>query len=198
MYVLLKTSPLLDISSGLKQLKNVKAIHVVAVENDVKELLWVLHSSPINEIAIHTVNFKKGKKELYEFTWSEEKSISLNYTQPLNYLYEPNTAVLKAGAFKMVAKDHKVSKLNPHSHLYTSSNLVEFPGRRFKIEEVIDFNKKRLKNISNTKANITVRNFPENVANIRKRYRIKDGGDTYLFFTTLANNEYKVIRCTRV
>ncbi len=196
--ILLKTSPLLDITSGLKQLKNVKEIHVVAVNNEVKELLWVLQDGFVNDVMVKTINLKKGLKETYDFSWSEEKRTSLAFTKPQNFLYEPNTAILKAGAFKLIAKDLEVNKLNEHSHLYTSEELVEFPGRSFKIENVIDYNKKELKKFSKTKANITVRNFPENVESIRKRFKIKDGGDDYLFFTTIKNNQYKVIKCTKI
>ncbi len=196
--IVLKTSPLLDISSGLKQLKNVKEIHVVAVDNEVKELLWVLQDGFVNEVKVKTINLKKGLKETYDFTWSEEKRTSLTFTKPQNFLYEPNAAILKAGAFKLIAKNFKVSKLNPHSHLYTSEELVEFPGRSFKIENVFDYNKKELKKLRDTKANITIRNFPENVANIRKRFNIKDGGDNYLFFTTIDENQFKVIKCIKI
>ena len=196
--ILLKTSPLLDISSGIKQLKNTKEIHVVAVNNEVKELLWVLQGGFANEVRVKTINLKKGLKETYDFTWSEEKRTSLAFKNPQNFLYEPNAAILKAGAFKLIAKDFKVGKLNLHSHLYTSEELVQFPGRSFKIESIIDYNKKELKKLSNTKANITVRNFPESVQNIRKRFKIKDGGEDYLFFTTINNNQFKVIKCARI
>ena len=196
--ILLKTSPLLDISSGLKQLKNIKEIHIVAVNNEVKELLWVLQGGFANEVRVKTINLKKGLKETYDFTWSEEKRTTLTFTKPQIFLYEPNAAILKAGAFKLIAKDFKVGKLNPHSHLYTSEELVKFPGRSFKIESVIDYNKKELKKLSNTKANITVRNFPESVENIRKRFKIKDGGEDYLFFTTINNNQFRVIKCARI
>ncbi len=189
---------LLDISSGLKQLKHVKEIHVVAVNNEVKELLWVLSGGFANEVMVKTINLKKGLNETYDCRWSEEKSTSLTFTKPQNFLYELNAAILKAGAFKLIAKDFKVGKLNPHSHLYTSAELVKFPCRSFKIENVIDYNKKELKKFSKTKANITVRNFPENIADIRKRFKIKDGGDDYLFFTTINNNQFKIIKCTKI
>jgi len=196
--ILLKTSPLLDISSGLKQLQNVKEIHIVAVNNEVKELLWVLQGGFTNEVKVKTINLKKGLKETFDFTWSEEKRTSKSFGEPQNFLYEPNAAILKAGAFKLIAKDLKVRKLDLHSHLYTSEELLQFPGRSFKIEKIIDYNKKELKKLSGTKANITVRNFPENVESIRKRFKIKDGGDEYLFFTTINNNQYKMIQCTKI
>ncbi|MGB5499551.1 MAG: class I SAM-dependent methyltransferase [Maribacter sp.] len=196
--ILLKTAPLLDISSGLKQLKNVKEIHVVAINNEVKELLWVMQVGFKDEVKVKTINLKKASKETYGFIWSEEKRTSLTITKPQNFLYEPNAAILKTGAFKLIAQDFKVGKLHLHSHLYTSEALVDFPGRSFKIENVIDYNKKELKKFSGIKANITVRNFPESVENIRKRFKIKDGGDDYLFFTTINKNQFKVIQCTKI
>jgi len=196
--ILLKTSPLLDISSGLKQLKNVKEIHIVAINNEVKELLWVMQFGFKNEIKVKTINLKKGSKETYDFTWAEEKRTSLTVTNPQNFLYEPNAAILKTGAFKLIAQDFQVGKLHLHSHLYTSEALVDFPGRSFKIENVMDYNKKALKKFSGIKANITVRNFPESVENIRKRFKIKDGGDDYLFFTTINKNQFKMIQCSKI
>lgn len=196
--ILLKTSPILDISSGLNQLKHVKEVHIVAVNNEVKELLWVLRDAFMDEVLVKTVNLKKGMEETFDYNWSEEKRTALTCADPQNYLYEPNAAILKAGAFKLIAVDLEVNKLNEHSHLYTSKALVRFPGRSFKIETVIDYNKKELKKFSNSKANITVRNFPENVEKIRKRFKIKDGGDVYLFFTTMNNKQFKVIKCTKI
>ncbi len=197
-HILLKTSPLLDITSGLNQLKNVNEVHIVAVNNEVKELLWVLRDNPIDEVRVKTINLQKETEETYDFIWSQEKEATLEFTDPQKYLYEPNAAILKAGAFKLIAKDLGVNKLNEHSHLYTSPELVPFPGRVFKIQNLIDYSKKELKPYGATKANITVRNFPENVEKIRKRFNIKDGGDEYLFFTTLHNHNFKVIKCTKV
>ncbi len=196
--ILLKTSPLLDITSGLNQLKHVKEVHIVAVNNEVKELLWVLRDGFMDEVVVKTINLNKGDEETYEFDWSQEKKTTLTFSEPQNFLYEPNAAILKAGAFKLIAKDLEVNKINEHSHLYTSKELVQFPGRVFKIENMINYNKKELKTFSGRKANITVRNFPENVEKIRKRFKIKEGGDVYLFFTTINNNQFKVIKCTKV
>ena len=196
--ILLKTSPLLDISSGLKQLKNVKEIHVIAVNNEVKELLWVLQEAHLEEFKVKTINLTKGAAEIYDFTWSEEKNTPLLVEFPQNYLYEPNAAILKSGAFKLIARDFKVNKLNEHSHLYTSQELLKFPGRAFRIDKVFDYNKKSLKSFKGSKANITVRNFPESVAAIRKKNKIKDGGGDYLFFTTINKKQLKVIKCAKI
>lgn len=197
-HILIKTSPLLDISIGLNQLSNVKEIHVVAIKNEVKELLWVLEKDYEGDVKIKTINFTRPKTQTFEFYLSEEKNALAPHGLPLSYLYEPNAAILKAGAFKQIAKFFKIDKLGDHSHLYTSANLIEFPGRTFRIEQVMGYSKKELKPYLGTKANITTRNFPDNVAKIRKKYRIYDGGEVYLFFTRLINNKLVVIRTTKV
>ena len=109
----------------------------------------------------------------------------------LTYLYEPNAAILKSGAFHQIAAEFNLFKLHKHSHLYTSNSLIDFPGRRFKIEQVLKYDKKILKKmIPENKANITIRNFPKTVAQIRKETSLKDGGKSYLFFTTDMKNNH--------
>ena len=194
--IMVKTSPLLDISVGINELSHVKGIHVVAVNNEVKELLWILEHGFNGHASIEAVNLKKQGKEHFGFLLENEKSAEAKYSTPLNYLYEPNSAILKAGGFHSVSQKLNVYKLHQHSHLYTNDNLIDFPGRTFKIETILPYNKKVLKKIDVTKANITTRNFPESVAQIRKKLNIKDGGDDYLFFTTdLEGN--KIVLITR-
>ncbi|MCR8668212.1 class I SAM-dependent methyltransferase [Aestuariibaculum sp. M13] len=193
--ILIKTSPLLDFSIGIDELKHVKTIHVVALNNEVKELLWVLGQDFSGDISIETVNLKNDKNEVFNFSFGAEKILESNYNDPLTYLYEPNSAVLKAGGFHSISNQLKVDKLHKHSHLYTSNEHIEFPGRCFKIESIVNYNKKELKKLGVTKANITTRNFPETVEQLRKKHKIKDGGNTYLFFTTDLNNN-KIILVT--
>ncbi|MCK0179161.1 class I SAM-dependent methyltransferase [Flavobacteriaceae bacterium S0862] len=196
--VLIKASPMLDITIGISELKHTKDIHIVAVNNDVKELLFVLCKEYEGEISINTLNIKDGKKETFKFTYSSEASAKANFSLPQTYLYEPNAAILKSGAFKTIAKKLNVYKLHQHSHLYTSNKLIGFPGRIFKIYEQISYNKKEIKKaLGNSKANITARNFPESISQLRKKFNIKDGGDTYVFFTTNANNEKVVVICEK-
>jgi len=196
--VLIKTSPLLDISIGISELKHVKTIYSVAVNNEVKELLWVLEYNFNGDINIQTVNLLKRSKQTFQFNLIEESQIEANYSPPLTYLYEPNAAILKMGAFNSIANQLKLNKLHKHSHLYTSNSLISFPGRRFKIDKVIDYNKKSFKKeIHIYKANITTRNFPETVQTIRKKFKIKDGGTNYLFFTTVENNKKVILSCTK-
>lgn len=196
-HILIKTSPLLDFSIGMNELEFVKEIQVIALQNDVKELLWVLEKNYDKEIAIKTVNLAKNKTETFEFNLGDEKKTISSLSKPLNYLYEPNSAILKSGAFKTIGNHFKLHKLHEHSHLYTSDSRIDFPGRIFKIEAVIPFNKKELIKQKFTKANITTRNFPERVASIRKKYKIKDGGEIYLFFTTDYKDNLVVLKCAK-
>lgn len=196
--ILIKTSPLLDFSVGIKSLQNVKEIHVVALNNDVKELLWVLKKEYTGDITIKTINLTKTEDALFSFNYTDEKEVALTYSEPQQYIYEPNSAILKAGAFKSVAAHYKLHKLHEHTHLYTSNTLLNFAGRCFKVEKKIAFNKKEIQHLKLIKANITTRNFPESVANIRKKFKIKDGGSTYLFFTTDCNNTKIVLLCSKI
>lgn len=195
--IIVKTSPLLDISVGIGELKFVKTIHVVAVNNEVKELLWILEKSCNSEILIETVNLKNEVNETFNFQLADETLHEPNYSLPRSYLYEPNAAILKSGGFNLVASTFNLFKLHKHSHLYTSDDLIKFPGRAFKIEKSFPYNKKSLKNLKIEKANITTRNFPETVQTIRDRFKIKDGGSSYLFFTTTKHNEKFVLLCTK-
>lgn len=195
--ILVKNSPILDISSTINELKFVKEIHVVAVNNEVKELLFLLKKEYKGLIEIKALNILKNKNQYFDFKLGDD--FKFEYSIPLKYLYEPNSAILKSGGFNQIASQQKVNKLHQHSHLYTSEKLVkDFPGRIFEINNVFTYNKKKIKKeITETKANITTRNFPKTVAQIRKETKLKDGGNSYLFFTTNINNELIVIDCTK-
>lgn len=197
-HILIKTSPLLDISVGIGELQHVKTIHVIAINNEVKELLWILEIGFEGEIMIETVNIKKETHENFKFSFEKEKTLDSTYQQPLTYLYEPNSAVMKAGGFNSISNQLSILKLHKHSHLYTSETFLDFPGRCFKIENVLAYNKKELKNLGITQANITTRNFPETVEQLRKKLNIKDGGDFYLFFTTDAKNNKIMILASKM
>ena len=195
--VLLKTSPLLDITLGIQQLKFVKEIHIVAANNEVKELLWVLRKDYQGEVSICTTNITNNRTESFKFILSVEKNSTPKYSIPLKYLYEPNAAILKSGAFKYIAVKYGLNKLHEHTHLYTSSELLDFPGRRFKIVDIFDYSNRGLKKLDIGKANISTRNFPVSVKEIRKRLQIKDGGDIYLFFTKSIDLDNLVIQCQK-
>lgn len=194
--ILIKVSPILDISNTVNDLKNVKEIHIVAVNNEVKETLVWLERNYNGKIKIKTSNFKKETIETFNFDYLED--VVSEYSEPLAYLYEPNSAILKSGGFHQISKQLELFKLHQHSHLYTSDKLIYFPGRSFKVENVINYDKKKLKRIiPEKKANITTRNFPKTVAQIRKEINLKDGGETYIFFTTDKNNQLKAVICTK-
>ncbi|MGB1231742.1 MAG: THUMP-like domain-containing protein [Winogradskyella sp.] len=196
--VMIKTSPLLDITATLNDIQHVKEIHSVAVNNEVKELVWILEQSYTGGVTIKTINILKKSTQNFEFKLQNETSALVNYSKPLAYLYEPNAAILKAGAFNSVSEILNINKLHKHSHLYTSQYLLDFPGRRFKIENQLPFNKKIFAKLKLTKANVTTRHFPLSVTTIRKKLKIKDGGDTYLFFTTNKNDEKRILVCSKV
>ena len=194
--ILIKVSPILDITSSIKELKNVKNIHVIAIQNEVKELLFLLEKDYEKEITITTINVQKEKNQSFSFVFQEQETTKFDL--PQHFLYEPNAAILKSGGFKNITSKYAVSKLHENSHLFTSENLVDFPGRRFKILDVLSYDKKQIKKkLSNNKANITIRNFPKTVAQIRKETKINDGGNCYLFFTTDVNNDLRVIICDK-
>lgn len=194
--ILLKNSPILDISSAISELKFVKEIHVVAIKNEVKEVLFLLEKNYKGDIQIKTINIQKEDTQRFDFKLKE--AVTSIYSVPLSYLYEPNAAILKSGGFHQISKQLNLFKLHQHSHLYTSEKLIDFPGRSFKIETVINYDKKKLKKLlTEKKANITTRNFPKTVAQIRKETHIKDGGSSYIFFTTDNKNELKSIICTK-
>ncbi|WP_075340936.1 THUMP-like domain-containing protein [Tenacibaculum agarivorans] len=190
--VLIKTSPLLDISLALKELQNVKEVHIVAINNEVKELLFLLEKNHIASVNVKTVNFKKDTVQKFDFILFEEKN-EVNYSMPKKYLYEPNAAILKSGGFNEISRQLNISKLHQHTHLYTSDELIEFPGRTFEIEKVLPYNKKRIAKEVPKKANITTRNFPKTVAQIRKETKISDGGSSYIFFTKLLDDSKVLI-----
>lgn len=200
--VMIKLSPMLDLSLTLKTMKYVQEVHVVSVNNECKELLLMLSNpSPAGQIPIHCVNFTSKEKQAFTFTREEELEAECTYAEyPERYLYEPNASILKAGAFRSIAARYGAKKLHPNSHLYTSDAWLEdFPGRAFIVTGLCSFNKKEMKACIGDipKANITVRNFPATVAEIRKRTKLSDGGEVYLFATTLSDERKVFIKCSK-
>ena len=194
--ILLKTAPILDISAGLLDLKNVKKIHVVAIENEVKEILWEIEKEFNGKILIETINCLQNSNEVFSFNLGSD--VIASYNLPKKYLFEPNASIMKSGGFNEVSNQFEMDKLHPNSHLYTSNEMISFPGRVFEIEKMISYTKTDLKkHLENTKANVTTRNFPESVENIRKKWKIKDGGNIYCFFTTDVNDNKIVLICTK-
>ena len=198
-YVLVKLSPMLDISLALKSLRNVYQVHVVSVGNECKELLFLMREDYASEPEFICVNLKAGRDQVaFSSLQSEEKETKITCTPEVKkYLYEPNASILKAGFYKKLAAEYNVDKLHSDSHLYTSESfLPDFPGRIFQIEDVVSMNKKELKSAfqGETKANIATRNFPISVAELRKKLKLKEGGEIYLFATTLANGKHVLLK----
>lgn len=193
---LIKLSPLLDIKKAQHQLPNVKEIHIVSVHNDCKELLFLLDRNFSGEPTIHAVNLNR-KGELassFSFQPKEEKSAIANLSAPIHYLYEPNVSLLKSGAFKLLCSSFSISKLAKNTHLYTSGDwIADFPGRKLKI---ISLNKPQ--NGVVKKANVVSRNFPMKPDVIRKKYKIEEGDQYFLYACTLENNQKIFIIAERI
>ena len=198
--ILLKASPMLDIDLAILDLGNVSQVYIIAVENEVKEVLFHLEKHKSDEVILNAVNLTKNNSTTLTFNKSEEKNASIKLSSPKQYLYEPNAAIMKSGGFRFVAQHCDLQKIAPHSHLYTSEDLVEnFQGRIFKIVAVCKLDKKEIsKYLTDKKANITIRNFPLTVQQIRDKLKLSDGGNEYLFATTDAQNQKIVIICVKV
>lgn len=201
--ILIKTSPLLDIDLAVSQLRYVREVHSVGYEQECKELLFVLNQEKLNQPALlKSVVLDSSGKPAYQihFTRKDENESPHSFSQPLRFLYEPHAAVLKSGAFKILCKLFNVNKLAASSHLYTSENSVDdFPGRIFEIIAVCKPDAKEIyKFLDQDKANLTLRNFPGKIQDLRKKWRLKEGGDFYLFATTLEDSKKVVIVTKKV
>lgn len=195
--LLIKTSPMLDISAGLKELNFVSEIHIVAVENEVKELLWLLKKGNTSSHLVKTINITKRKIE--EFDAIGQTDEHMEYSLLKKYLYEPNAAIMKSGMFQALSVTYQVQKIAVNTHLFTSDNPIDFPGRSFEILKILTYKKTELKNsLSGIKANITTRNFPESVDALKSKWKITDGGDNYLFFTTDNDKNKVVLFCRKI
>ena len=198
---MIKCSPMLDITLACRQLGSVSSVHIISVNNECKELLIILNSGNFSGITTQCVNIlKDGGMQTFSFTQEEEDLASISYCSEVGkYLYEPNASIQKAGCPKSLGAHYHVDKLHPNSHLYTSIEHVhDFPGRTFEIVEVLGFSKADIKRVQSLgKANITVRNFPENVQLLRKRLKLSDGGENYIFATTLNDSSKALIVCKK-
>lgn len=195
--IMMKTAPILDISAGLGELHYVKAIHIVAVHNEVKELLWILKKGFAGAPLINTINLNKGAEKV--FVAEMDNDAIAVFSLPQKYLYEPNAAVMKSGLFDAVGRAYGLGKLHQNTQLFTSDKLKDFPGRSFIINAILPYQKENMKsNIEGKKMNVTVRNFPLAVEELRKKWKIKDGGDTYAFFTTDMKNGKIVLLCSKI
>ncbi len=196
--ILVKTSPLLDIRQAMEQLPQLKEIHVIAVNNECKELLFLIDANS-NQKQTPIICKDLLKDFTFKFDNEQELNYKINLSLPQNYIYEPNASILKAGGFKSIGVSFKLSKLHANSHLYTSENYIkDFPGRCFKLNTICRLNKKEIQmTIKSKKANISKRNFPNSVNEIRKKLGLNDGGNDYIFATTLMNEEKRLLICKK-
>ena len=210
--IILKLSPMFDWRKAVSDLKYVSEVHIVSVANECKELLLVLHQQRVDSPSITCVNddtvfkvfstlendvFSPGKQCFP----SGKTIVSLSENDDLRYLYEPNASIMKAGCFAEIEQQYPARQLSTNSHLFLSSvEIKDFPGRRFQIQSVSSMNKQELKSsLSEIKqANIAVRNFPLSVEQLRKKLRLKDGGDIYIFATTVGNNQHMLYICRKI
>lgn len=192
-YVIIKLSPMLDWHRAVSELNCVKEVHIISVNNECKELLLVLSARNMGNLRIYCVN--DAQSFVCDELDMESSSVKIApFTlEEMQYLYEPNASLMKAGCFSVLSERYGARMLSKNSHLFVSREpIAVFPGRSFRIIAVSSFNKKELKrHLSGiTKANIATRNFPLSVAELRKRLKLKDGGETYIFATTLSDESH--------
>ena len=210
--VVVKLSPMLDITRAIGELPHIEKLYVISVGNECKELLLFINKNYTDDTQICAINLNSQQStddsqqttvntSLLTGTLAYEASLTISHARAVGkYLYEPYAAHLKSGLYKTIAQQYGCEKLHQHSHLYTSAELNnDFPGRRFEIKEVVTFDKKSAKALfkSLTKANLTTRNFPLTVSELRTQYKIKDGGETYIFATTLYDDSKVLIVCQK-
>ena len=194
--VLIKASPMLDIQKGLSQLGAVSQIHIVSINNECKELLFLSKFNEITEPRIHCINFSRERVQTFSFTINDEESAIPTFSQPKKYLYDPNSSILKGGAFKSIAIQFDIDKLGTNTHLYTSNELVkDFPGRTF---EVIHQNPSKQELKSLVQANVITKNYPIKAEEIKKKYSIKDGGHFFLFGIRDQKNKSRILLSRKV
>ncbi len=200
--ILIKLSPMLDISVIINELPNIAEIHIVAVKNECKEVLVLLRPEYNGEPLVISTEAQRSGEISFKFTESEEKSAIPTFATTIKkYLYEPNAAIMKAGAFKLVSQRFGIDKLHINSHLYTSDNLVpDFPGRVFEVVGFAPFNKKIKKELLKyvDEASVAVRNFPLSANELRKSLNLKESDENFVFGTTMMGEKKVVIYCKRI
>ena len=213
-YVIIKLSPMLDWHRAISELSHVREVHIISVNNECKELLLVLSARNMGDMEASSADGEDGGvnhagnlriyciNDTQSFVCDESDmetssvKIAPSILEEMQYLYEPNASLMKAGCFGVLSERYDARMLSKNSHLFVSQAPIEaFPGRSFRIIAVSSFNKKELKRhlAGITKANIATRNFPLSVAELRKRLKLKDGGETYIFATTLSDESHVLV-----
>ena len=207
--VMLKLSPMLDWRKAVEDLKYVSEVHIVSVDNECKELLLLLDQERSADLRVVCVNddscfeFFPGQgkivpEERNDFSLGEKRPFAIGETA---FLYEPNASIMKAGCFEKVEQRFPVQQISQNSHLFLSSVEIEdFPGRRFQISSISSMNKQELRTTLKEveRANISVRNFPLSADQLRKKLKLKDGGDVYIFATTMSDGEHRLFICRKI
>ncbi|MGY4383956.1 hypothetical protein ACVWYN_000982 [Pedobacter sp. UYP24] len=189
--LIIKTSPLLDISAGLLELKNIVEIHIVSVKNECKELLWVLEDKHIGPVKVVAITLNEAQKS-FSFTFGDQPQTQILETTPIGYLYEPDVALLKSGAFNLIAERYNIKKLDIQTQLYSGVTANhEFPGRIFKINRILTSGS--FKKEKDLKGNVIVRNYRDKAESIIKRYKIKSDLTKFLIFTYSKKDGFIVI-----
>jgi 16S rRNA G966 N2-methylase RsmD len=197
--VITKAAPYIDLQYALERIKKLKEIHVLSVDNECKEIILISnHSNHAKDPKIIAVNYKDNTFQEYSSTIFEEQNTMCEQALRGTYIYDPNTAIRKAGLFRSICKDFGLKKPANNSHIYFSDTFIEdFPGRIFKMMEAIPY-QKFMKRQLFQKANIAIRNFPLSVDKIRKKTGISDGGDIFIFATTDHNKIAFFIICRKI
>ena len=199
--LLVKVSPLLDIQQGVRELPNVDTVFVVAIDNECKELLFLCRKNEKDEPKINCINLASTTnkiREEFSFKFTDERAITSHFSDPLTYLYEPNVSILKAGAFKIVAQLFNLEKIQMNTHLYTSDRLiVNFPGRIFEIKAINSKSDLLRAHFPNSQANVITRNYVLSPDELKKKLKLKDGGDNYLIGFTGLKKKF-LVSATRI
>lgn len=197
--IALKLSPLMDISLVISQLQHVKEVRTVTYDGELKELLVLQQKAYQGPIQFTAAWHRKEQWSEFSFAQTDLNQ-NPTYGIAASYLYEPHPGLMKLGPWGELSQRYKVLKWEKNSHLFTSEELItDFPGRSFKITAIVPYSKKEIQQHGlPTKANISIRNFPETVEQLRKKWKIKDGGSEYLFFTTAENQEKLIVFCQKI
>lgn len=197
--VVIKASPMLDIKKTLKDLPDTYRVQVLAVDNEVKEILFYLGRGFEGEAEIQAWNISdKREDQEFSFTYSEEMEAFCEVSKPLKYIYDPNAAIRKAGGFHLIGLEFDLKKLHSHTHLYTSNELKgDFPGRIFQVDEIFKPNKKEIKKrYPQGLVNLIAKNYPLKPNELKKKFNLKDGGESFLIFTETAGQGRVAIACS--
>lgn len=207
-YLIIKASPMIDITNTLSEINDISDIWVLGIKNECKELLFKVNLMPEPYFAhspkIHTINFDTVRNQKFSFDYNPDKTSMPPTAFPHieNYLYEPNCCIMKAGAFREIANEYNdLSKLHNNTHLFVSHYKIEgFPGRMFIIEDIIPYKDKELKKIAYKypHINVSVRNMPITAEQLKTKLKVKDGGEKYLFGVTLCNGSKALLICKKV